>query len=187
MGKREDKIQLIINQAITILREEGASSLSMRKVADQCGIRLSNVQYYFPDKEALVKATIEAYFKSCEKDVLGVLPIDGVLIFGLEDVLRKLLTDFLLVGNNSPQCAMFREIWAMSTRNEAVADTMRAYYSKYNEWLVNVIAQYAKNPKQVVSLLLPYFEGYSIMGDTIPQAKEEVVEALISAIMYLER
>ena len=187
MGKREDKIEMIVNQAVNILREEEASSLSMRKVAENCGIRLSNVQYYFPDKEALVKATIESYFKACEKEILGVLPTDGMIIFDLEDLIQKLLNDYLVVGTESDQCAMFREIWAMAVRNKSIAETLTEYYQKYTAWLVNVIAEYAENPKLVISILTPYFEGYSVMGNGLPNSKTEIVNALAKMVATMDK
>jgi AcrR family transcriptional regulator len=58
--------EAIVNTARSILVEEGYERLVMREVAQRCGIKLGNLQYYFPTKEALLTTVIE---REAEKDI----------------------------------------------------------------------------------------------------------------------
>src|SRR3569623_672497 len=52
------RAQEILDCARTILAAEGYAGLSMRRVAAQANISLSNVQHYYPDKDALLEALL---------------------------------------------------------------------------------------------------------------------------------
>lgn len=187
MGKREETIASIIEQTTYLLTKEGVGGLSMRKVADLTKIRLSNLQYYFKDRDELLKATIDHYFKQCQEDVLKSLPSPAnKTSTTLEDILRETLQQGLIVGEVNAQCAMFREIWALSTRNSNIATSLQDYYRQYCQWLVQLIASYTTQPKVVVSLLTPYVEGYSITGASLPLGKKEVIALLIKLVKVVE-
>lgn len=183
MSKREEKIASIIGQTIQLLKNEGIGGLSMRKVADQTGIRLSNLQYYFKDRNELLKTTIAHYFKLCEQEVLEVLPpTPPESKTEITDLLKTLLAQALVVGSQSDQCTMFREIWALSSRDEPIGQLVQQYYRNYCQWLAQLMATYTPQPQVVISLMLPYIEGYSIMGEALPINKEEVIEMLVQVI-----
>lgn len=182
MSKREEKTTLIIQHTISILREEGAGGLTMRKVAKQAGIRLSNVQYYYKDKEALLEATIAYYFQQNEEEVtngMAALPAGSAFI----PLLRYILNQSLIHGNSSERCAMFREIWALATKMPSIDALVQHYYQQYNQWLVQQFAPYSKQTEVLVSLLMPYIEGYSLMGYALPVDKERVIEGLIKMVL----
>lgn len=186
MGKREETIANIIEQTTHLLTKEGVGGLSMRKVADLTKIRLSNLQYYFKDRDELLKATIDHYFIQCKEEVSKNLPSPNDKSANtMEAILRETLQQGLILGETSAQCAMFREIWALSTRNTNIAALVQDYYREYCQWIVQLIAAYTSQPKAVVSLLTPYVEGYSIAGAALPLGKEEVIELLIKLVLTL--
>ena len=49
----------IVEVARAILLEGGSLGFSLREVAARAGISISNVQYYFPTKPALLSAVVE--------------------------------------------------------------------------------------------------------------------------------
>jgi AcrR family transcriptional regulator len=55
------KVEHLLNCAMNILKESGDQGLTMRKVAEAAGMRLSNVQYYFKTKELLLGALLEGF------------------------------------------------------------------------------------------------------------------------------
>lgn len=182
MGKRTEKTAKIIQTTIQLLCVEGAGGLTMRKVAKLSEIRLSNLQYYYKDKEALLEATIEDYFRQNEEEVtqnIAQLP-DNI---PLEHLLKIILETALIDGNSSPRCAMFREIWALATKMPTIDHLVRSYYQQYNNWLCNQFAPYSKDAATIVSLLMPYVEGYSLMGNALPISKEKVIQGLIQMIL----
>ena len=50
----------VLAQARELLVRKGYGNLVMREVAEVCGMKLGNLQYYFPTHDALVMAIIEA-------------------------------------------------------------------------------------------------------------------------------
>lgn len=181
MSKRAEKTSTIIQATIQILRTEGAGGLTMRKVAKLSEIRLSNLQYYYKDKDALLEATIADYFHRNKEEVvqsIANLPQD----IAFTDLLRLILGDALIDGNSSERCAMFREIWALATKMPTIDTLVRSYYQQYNNWLCEQFALSSQEPEMIVSLLMPYIEGYSLMGNALPVSKEKVIEGLIQMI-----
>ncbi len=54
MNKRVTSTEKILEQALLIAKKEGIHKLSMRKLAEACGIGLGCIYNYYPDKETLV-------------------------------------------------------------------------------------------------------------------------------------
>ena len=182
MSKRAEKTSTIIQTTILILRTEGAGGLTMRKVAKLSEIRLSNLQYYYKDKDALLEATIDDYFhKNKEEVTQSVASFPQEIAF--TDLLKFILEEALIDGNSSERCAMFREIWALATKMPKIDALVRSYYQQYNNWLCEQFALFSQQPAIIVSLLMPYIEGYSLMGNALPVSKEKVIEGLIQMIL----
>lgn len=182
MSRRVEKTSKIIQTTILVLRTEGAGGLTMRKVAKLAEIRLSNLQYYYKDKDALLEATITDYFHKNKEEVtksVASFPQDIAFI----DLLRLILEEALIDGNTSERCAMFREIWALATKMPKIDILVRSYYQEYNNWLCEQFASSSQQPAIIVSLLMPYIEGYSLMGNALPISKEKLIESLIKMIL----
>lgn len=187
MKKREDKINSIVQNTISLLQEEGAGNLSMRKVAERSVITLSNLQYYYKDKDDLLLATAEYYFKRCEEEVIKTWEsLKTSEAFPEQKFIREILS-VILVEEDRNDFAMFREIWALSLRNKALGEAVHRYYHKYGVWLVELISSFSKHPEKVVTLLLPYVEGYSIMGNALPLDKKATIDLLSGLIDQLNK
>ena len=61
----------ILDAAEDLLIDEGYQSLSIRRIASQCGITPGNLQYYFPSKDILLQALlnkiIQGYLEEFER------------------------------------------------------------------------------------------------------------------------
>ncbi|MBB5622853.1 AcrR family transcriptional regulator [Pedobacter cryoconitis] len=186
MDKKEERLNQIILATINILSEEGADQLSMRKVAKAANLSLSNLQYYYRDKDLLLIATVEQYFQSCKEEVthtLNVLKAESTP--SIEVFLEKLLNLLLLNGKSNNQTMMFQEIWALSSRNDELKQAVETYYKNYCTWMVDLIAAFSKQPGEVVSLLVPYAEGYTIVGTVLPLNKESVIKLLVKLVLKM--
>lgn len=67
--KGEARQRTIVKLARQALVEAGYDRFSLREIANQAGMRLGNLQYYFPTKEALIEAVVRQEFD----DNLGTL------------------------------------------------------------------------------------------------------------------
>ena len=59
---RSPRAQQIVETAVAILDEEGAGALTMRRLADELGMRAPSLYKHFPDKAHLEAALIEDIF-----------------------------------------------------------------------------------------------------------------------------
>lgn len=188
MTKREDRISDIIQQTINILYEDGSSGLTMRKVATNCGMSLSNLQYYYPDRSALLKVTTEHFFSMC---------MDGIMsdwknvkhgnAASVKAFVKKLLQKLIVPTDQNQSCIMFREIWSLSIRDKVLARDLLHYYKDYATWLVGIVSNFSDYPERIVSLLMPYSEGYSINGDSLPLSRDEVVNFMLEIVLDIRK
>lgn len=179
------RVPLIIDCALTLLRDKGYGGLSMRQVAKGVEISLSNLQFYFKNKDELLRGMIDFYFERCStlfethlESLESLQPtekIRGIISFGLEG------------GEEIHEiCKIFRELWAISTRNEEVKEHLEDYYRSYASRLSDLFSTVSVDTdkiKNVTSLLLPYFEGYALMSPVLPREKDEVLEMLTNIVL----
>ena len=152
----------------------------MRKVATQAKMSLGNLQYHFKDKTALMSGLAEYYFGECTSllDAYQLDPTDGTIEEKLQNLILFLLDH---VDHISDMCRIFREIWALSARDENIHMQMIAYYkvtmNKLSK-LLSLISGSEKAANNMASLLMPYIEGYSVMCQALPQDKYDTAQML---------
>ncbi len=61
--KGAERIAKIVETGVDILRTEGFTALTKRRIAKRLGISHGNVSYYFPTRESLWKGVIEYELK----------------------------------------------------------------------------------------------------------------------------
>jgi AcrR family transcriptional regulator len=186
MDKKEERLNHILQATITILSKEGAEKLSMRKVAKNANLSLSNLQYYYRDKDLLLIATVKYYFESCQEEVTKAMTLlTAENMPSTEDFLLKLLNMLLVEGKSNDQVLMFQEIWTLSARNEELKRAVETYYKNYCAWLIDLISKFSKEPEVIVSLLVPFVEGYTIVNNVIPLDKERIIQMMVKLISGL--
>jgi AcrR family transcriptional regulator len=186
MDKKEERLNHILQATITILSKEGAEKLSMRKVAKTANLTLSNLQYYYGDKDLLLIATVKHYFESCKEEVtqaINLLTAEGMP--STEDFLLKLLNMLLVEAKSNNQVLMFQEIWTLSARNKDLEKAVETYYKTYCVWLIDLISMFFKEPEVIVSLLVPFVEGYTIVSNVLPLDKERIIQMMVKLILNM--
>lgn len=155
---------------MTLLHRGGLENMSMRMIADQAGISLGNLQYHFKTRpeilEVLADRFLDDFFRDCH-DNLQKIPEAS-----LEDAFEKMLT--LETGE---QCAIvFKELWALSHRDETCREQLCRHYRKLHglllEWLANILPDNTdqSNVTAIVDLLIALLEGYCV---TAPYLKPD--------------
>ena len=184
--KTGQKTELILVTALHILAEQGDQGLTMRQVAKRAEMSLSNVQYYFRNKDALLAALIDFYlnesYETYYKFIETVPEQDKT-----EATIR-----FLLINPDMEfVCRVFKELWAISERNDAVKKHLTNHYQFYAQQLGEGLQALAapecpkKNIDQAVSLILPLVEGFQITRDAIPLDAEALVNFLTTEVLRL--
>lgn len=177
----------ILDCALKLLIENGDAGLTLRKIADCAGMRLSNVQYYFKSRDDVIAAMVACYFEECKKS-LRTLTAQSQAQTRRERV-QFLVRSGLAHGHEiSDMCRAFREIWAISSRNPVIDQCMADYY----RGLADVIADYildgaltADGREKLKALLVPYFEGYSITALSLALGADEVENMLTDLALHI--
>ncbi|MCI3937268.1 TetR/AcrR family transcriptional regulator [Chryseobacterium aahli] len=188
MDKKEERLNKILATTIDLLTKEGAENLSMRKVAKNANLSLSNLQYYYKDKNLLLIATVEFYFESCKKELSQAIKILSVNNAPDKNVfLEKILNMLLIDGRSSNQTLMFQEIWTLAARNKELQDAVETYYKTYCLWMIDLVSTFCQKPHEIVSFLIPFVEGYTIVSNVIPLQKKGVIEMMVKLISIVEK
>ena len=184
---KNPKVPLIIDCALSIMRDHGDRGLTMRQVAARAGMSLSNLQYYFKNKNALLKGMVDFYFEKC-----GRLFDEHIAASESADY-RQRIRDLIAFGLGQGEsltelCKIFRELWAVASRNAEINAHLEAYYRGYAKKLSKVMSPATAHPEAVlraVSILLPYFEGYGVTAAALPLDEQQVTRTLTAIVMSI--
>ena len=145
------------------------------------------MQYYFQSKDDVLAAMVSTYFGECEAELTQVAHSCESL--GRPERTHRLISEVLKHGTElSDMCRVFRELWAISSRNDVVSGEMTTYYESLCRVVSNSIVGTEGSSRQkarVGSLLLPFVEGYSITASSLPMTVEEVADMLTELTLGL--
>ena len=173
--KGGDKRHFVMAHALELLIEVGYQGLTMRGIADRCGMSLSNVQYYFRTKDELIAEIASRYFGECDAVLLAYFEEQGPV--ESREALRALVGLFLEHGREmTDMCRVFRELWAIGSRSRNVSDLLASHYRRLGDTLSRHLKYPSTSPAAVarmVALLLVISEGYSIVGPAHSMGHDE--------------
>jgi AcrR family transcriptional regulator len=162
--KGEKSAKGILLAAESLLIDEGYHNFSLRKVAARAEQTLGSLQYYFPTKNALVKAMldnrIQRYLVMFEqiRASAGADPIDQF---------QALISGIVRDLNTKTTTVFFPEVWAMANHDEQATEFMDAMYGAYRDVLVDVIHLINPNLSQRQLTRLAIYISASLEGHTM--------------------
>lgn len=144
----------ILSVARSLLVEEGYGEFSVRKVAQKAGIRLSNLQYYFPTREALVQAL---FAQMIQDRVATPGQPESVDPEQVRQGMLVALSRFIKHHQQREHQIFLRELWALATHDPAIAQVMQEFY---HQWIDRIAGQLQRiNPR----LSLPEAERRALL------------------------
>lgn len=186
VSSKEEKKNKIIEEAINLLKNEGSAGLTMRKLASAAGMTLSNLQYYFPGRSDVLEASINYFFLWCEKNIINETErIVATSINPSEDFVDLILNLLIVNDPNDPTNIIFKELCALAVHDEALAKSFEEHYKSYIKSLIVISSGLMHNSEKVIYLLIPFAEGYSLMGTSIPVERNEIIKMLKSLIQEI--
>ncbi|MEX5744989.1 TetR/AcrR family transcriptional regulator [Massilia sp. X63] len=116
------RVHDILQVARRLLASEGYAGLSMRRVAQEAGMSLSNLQHYYGSKEQLLEALLLTTMDEFQAKMDRI----AVAMAGRPQVERFLSTvDMFLDEITDPTMhAIFFEIWALASRHPFASSLM---------------------------------------------------------------
>lgn len=134
--KGQRRVEEILDAAVRVLIEEGYGLFTMRRIAEEADIRLSNLQYYFKSKEdllnALLKRTVDDYNAALSNVTSNRA---GTPKAQFQRMIEYLLKD----QGEKASCLIFWELWALAGRDPSIAGIMNSYYDAYLEKMAGAI------------------------------------------------
>jgi AcrR family transcriptional regulator len=110
-----------------VLVEKGFSGLTLRAIAQESGENSAMVQYYFGNKEGLVKAMIDSVFRDDQQDAAAAMStVTG------DDRLPRFV-DGLRTISLSRSFRVFFDILPYALRNEGLRSRMARAYDSYRQ------------------------------------------------------
>lgn len=131
-------IEEIVRAAERVLAEQGHAALSLRRVAEECGLKVGNLSYYFPAKHDLIKAVlesiIEGYRDSAEQ-------IEALTQTDPEKALKTYLLRWMRDNEVVRTSRIYVEVWAMANNDPHVREAMDRFYDNGRRRIGRMIAK----------------------------------------------
>ena len=165
-NKGEKRIAEIMEACKRVLIDKGYTQFSLRNIAREAGIHLSNLQYYFQTKEALVKGLIDyntrSYFQKYT-ELFAALPsapyprFVAVIDFLIEDIRDPLTRRF------------FIQFWALLDASGAHSDRL----------LNNLYAAHIQSINRHIAELNP------LLSPGVRQQRAAMIASMIEGMMLM--
>jgi AcrR family transcriptional regulator len=135
---RERRISDILVAATEIFRDEGYAGFTTRKVAIKAGLTLSNLQYYFPDKEELLSIIIKNFLHGFLDQYLRIAHRRGVTAPRRCAALIEQIFDD--INKASPERFMF-ETWAFAQHETYASALVEGVYAAYRNIFAGLLSE----------------------------------------------
>ncbi|MFD6876233.1 MULTISPECIES: TetR/AcrR family transcriptional regulator [unclassified Streptomyces] len=140
--KGQQRRAALLDAAERVLTSRGGSELTLRAVAEEAGVRLGHLQYYFPARAALLSALLDRILTTSLERVTGLTDARTNDV-GLDDGLDALL-DGVLSDHDDPRLVrLFTEVWALAAHDEEAAAAVRAFYDRYVAHVASFVRDHA--------------------------------------------
>ena len=132
----KERLDNILKAGQSILISEGHASLSLRRIADQLGISNGNVTYYFPNKDALLRALIEdmliTYDREFQEEAER-FPDDPESRF-------RAYVDYLIADCKQADLrGFFYQLWSLATHNDVASELREKVYEHFMRQVLTVL------------------------------------------------
>ena len=132
--------QKILEATLEVVAELGLSETRITDIAERAGMSSGHVLYYYPSKEAIFLAALEAR----QKEALARLPEQlppGLTALG---TLRKVLADGAPAGPGDAQWALWLAAWERSARAPEVREVVSLLGARWFEYLERMLIEAQK-------------------------------------------
>jgi AcrR family transcriptional regulator len=126
----------ILESTYRCLAENGSSSLSVRKIAQEAGITLSLVHYYFPNKDALMVAaasyTLEKQLTSIREELHSIGTV--------EERIKKIMSVVRHQFKDTPWRKVYFDLLSMASWSPRMAQEVKKLQDDLIERIANLCA-----------------------------------------------
>ncbi|MEO8221529.1 MAG: TetR family transcriptional regulator [Specibacter sp.] len=170
----EERKEQLISATVGIMRREGVQSVTIRAIAKEANAPLATAHYCFSNKEELMEASAEAWFKNLRRFSSGVPEH-----LGLRKAVEQVAEGYWRALEEDPASILAEiELILWATRNAAVSPLAAKIYPAYEVELGNTFSSAAQSSGDLcllgfdtlVRCFLMIFDGAAIQYMTAPGA-----------------
>ena len=184
---REDRLEAIVTAARRRLEAHGYKGTSIADIAADLGINTGSVHWYFPTKDDLIRAMIQADLAE-DLDLVRLVNEADTLAEGLEKTLHLSTAD----PENLSELGLRLEILAEAARNPGIAEEVREADAQITSAVAEMIARRQLagevssdiEPRPTAELIMSLFDGMVgriALGASEPDALARAATRLILA------
>ncbi|WP_431825367.1 TetR/AcrR family transcriptional regulator [Burkholderia sp. F1] len=173
----------IVGVAKELLLQGGPLEFSQRAVALAAGISVSNLQYYFPTRLAVLRAVIEPVIDTYLDDLKSALSSDTTPQAVLDEILQRSLRD----AKSPEYCALIRHFLSFAATDPECSKFLDEWYSTLTCELAKLLS--TVNPKnsiaysqEVATLLISMVDGLTIQIGTARNSP--AIEARLMSVAH---
>jgi len=164
-SKGHETRELILHTALHILIEEGYRAMSMRRVANDCGIKFGNLTYHYRTREDLVRELLEAVIRSYEVEFDQIIHLKGLPAERLQRICGFILEDI----RSKKTTHLFPELWALSNHDAFVLGRVQELYDRARAPLRDIVGEMrpdlsAEDRKAIALFISASMEGMTPFG-----------------------
>jgi AcrR family transcriptional regulator len=155
-------IASILRAARTVFVRDGHAGLTMRKVADEAGVVVGNVSYYFPSKRMLLEAMLREELATYVEEHIRHFEADR---HSPMEILLNVVTFYVANGRSSHP--FFYQMWGYAGSDESAKAVVRDLYRPIGRFIYYIVK--AANPafsdariRQIVLQLFSLEEGLKL-------------------------
>lgn len=178
----EERRQQILQAAARVFVNKGLEAARMEEIAQEAGLSVGGVYWYFKSKEAMIHALLQEMFDADLSGLRAVLTAEGPIQARLMDYARSALAP---AAEQSP---LSNELYSLATRNEAARRHLLAYLGEYQRLLAELIQQGIDRgelrpvaPMTAALTLLAAYEGFTelaMLGMLTPEPEADLLAML---------
>lgn len=170
----EERKEQLISATVEIMRREGVQSVTIRAIAKEANAPLATAHYCFSNKEELMEASAEAWFKNLRRFSSGVPEH-----LGLRKTVEQVAEGYWSALEEDPASILAEiELILWATRNAAASPLAAKIYPAYEVELGNTFSSAAQSSGDLsligfdtlVRCFLMIFDGAAIQCMTAPGA-----------------
>ena len=166
----------IATAALELLRAKGSAGLTMRGVAAATGLSLSNVQYHFKNRAALLDGLTTHHLQRCSDALEHALRDAGRV--SLRSILVASLCDERVLATGPA----FRELFALARSEPKVHAQLTTYYATSLERLTEFLGTISDATRstriEVATVLMTSIEGAYLLADATPVSAKALAKRL---------
>lgn len=178
----------LVAAALRVIGREGVAAATTRKIAEEAGVPLGTVHYWFADKNELLEDVVRTIVERLEKAVaVGERPGGGTTI---EDLRAGLRAAWAEVSGDAPGTQLgYYELTALALRNPSMRELARHQYRSYREMAARSLAPMLEGvePQRAATIaqfVAVTFDGLLLawLADPENTHPEQVLEMLVDVV-----